>query len=192
MLTVVIPEQHHRLFDESTEEFLYIDVKKTELQLEHSLMSLKKWEQKWHQRFIEREGEKSTKTPEQTIDYIRCMTLNKNVDPNVYPFIPKEQLQEIEAYINDPMTATTIKEPNDTVSQAKKSKEGISAELIYYWMITLGIPFECEKWHLNTLIMLIRVCSIKNSKPEKKDPRQLAMERRQENLRRRAKYHTKG
>lgn len=192
MLVVVIPEQDLRLFNEITEEFVYVKIKKTELQLEHSLMSLKKWEQKWHRRFIEREGEKDKKTTEQTIDYIRCMTLNKNVDPKVYWFIPKEIMTQIEDYIKDPMTATTIKENDDLVTKAKRSKEGISAELIYFWMITLGIPFECEKWHLNTLITLIRVCSIKNSKPEKKDPHQLAMERKQENLRRRAKYNTKG
>lgn len=193
MLSITITEQHFRFFDEKTEEFFYVDVKKTELQLEHSLVSLRKWEQKWHIRFIEREEEKSNKTPEQTIDYIRCMTLNKNIDPDVYNFIPKEELQKIEDYIRDPMTATTFsKDPNDEINRAKKSREGISAELIYYWMIMLGIPFECEKWHLNTLLTLIRVINVKNKKPKKTDAQALARSRREENLRRRAMLHTKG
>lgn len=193
MLQVTIPEQHYRFFDESTEQFFYIDIKETTLQLEHSLLSLKKWEQKWHIRFI-RKSHDEPLTKDQTLDYIRCMTLTKNVDDMIYSFIPKNVYSEIESYINDPMTATTFSknQAEDPVEKAKASREGVSAELIYYWMFSLGIPIECEKWHLNSLITLIRVFNIKNGKPKKINKKQAALDRRRENERRKAMLHTSG
>lgn len=193
MLEITIPEQHYRFFDEGSEQFFYVDVKESKLQMEHSLLSIRKWEQKWHVRFIRRDNEERL-TKEQTLDYLRCMTLNKNIDNNVYKFIPKEEYQKIEAYINNPMTATTISKnlENDPVSKAKASREGISAELIYYWMFSLGIPLECERWHLNTLITLIKVFNIKNGKPKKVNKQQAARDRRIENERRKKLLNTTG
>lgn len=192
MLRIVIPEQHHRFFNEATEEFIYVDVKKTELQLEHSLLSIRKWEQKWNARFIRKELEEPL-TKEQILDYIRCMTLNKVSDPNVYMFIPKSEYEKIDKYIHAPMTGTTFpKILDDPVSRAKASREGISAELVYYWMFTLGIPIECEKWHFNTLITLIKVFNVKNQKPGKADAKAAAAARRRENERRKRMLHSTG
>ena len=154
MLTIVI--KRNEQYDEIKEEF--IESKKQILQLEHSLVSLSKWESKWHKPFLSKEE----KTHEETIDYIRCMTITQNVDSDMYNFISKAEMKKITNYIEDPMTATVI-------SNTKKlySKEIITAELIYYSMVALNIPFECQKWHLNRLLMLIEVCNIKNTPPKK-------------------------
>lgn len=188
MLEIVIPEQHYEIFDDENEEFLPpVDIKETKIQIEHSLISLRKWEQKWHKSFL-REDEK---THDEMIYYIRCMTLTHGVDPKVYDWIPNEVIEEVVKYIKDPMTATTIKERNIVDSQ-KNSREGITAEIIYYWMITLSIPVEFQKWHLNQLLTLIKVVSIKNSKQEKLDPKIAAEERAALNKIRREKYKSKG
>lgn len=157
MLPITIPEGD--VYDETTERFIHI--KETKLQLEHSLISLSKWESKWCKPFLSQDTQK---TPEQNIDYIRCMTINQNVDPNAYYGITPAQLKEIADYINAPMTATWFSEDK---TKAKKNKEIITNELIYYWMVALQIPFECEKWHINRLLTLIRVCDVKNQ-PAKK------------------------
>ena len=154
MLKLYIPESE--LFDSSTSEI--IRVKPVTLMLEHSLLSLSKWEEKWEKPFLS--NDKFT-LPE-LIDYAKCMTITQNVDPNVYATFRAEQIQEIQAYINKPSTATTIKDDNH-----RGGKKIITSEVIYCWMIQLGIPFECQKWHLNRLITLIRVCSIENSPPKK-------------------------
>lgn len=135
-------------------------LKDTVLQLEHSLISLAKWESKWHKPFLE---DMDKRTPEEDIDYIRCMTITQNVDQRVYERLSIDNMLEIRAYLDDKMTATWISD-----KQTPKSKQkAITAELIYYWMISLQIPFECEKWHLNRLLTLIRVCNIENT-PKKK------------------------
>lgn len=189
MLEVVIPEQHYELFDDKKEEFLPpIDIKETKIQLEHSLISLKKWEQKWHKPFLS----KSDKlTYEELSDYIRCMTLNHGVDPEVYKWIPKDVINDIVEYIRDPMTATWFRE-DKLVGAQKSSREAITAEIIYYWMITLGIPVEFQKWHLNQLLTLIKVVNIKNQKPKKQDPKEAARERAALNAKRRAELQSKG
>lgn len=156
MLTVVIPETEE--FDPKTNSF-YIR-KREVLTLEHSLVSLAKWESKWKKPFL---SDKNT-TLEETLDYIRCMTITQNVDPSVYHRLPASVIKQINDYITDPMTATTFSE-----DQTKRpSREIITAEIIYYWMVALQIPFECQKWHLNRLITLIRVCNIKNDPDKKK------------------------
>lgn len=154
MLRVTIPSQE--LYDETKNEFVY--TKEQKLQLEHSLVSLSKWESKWHKPFITNEE----KTKEETIDYIKCMTITQNVDPDVYNYIPNDVVKQICDYIEDPMTGTTI---NDRRTGGGK-REIPTSEVIYYWMITLGIPFECQKWHLNRLLTLIRVCNIKSEGKE--------------------------
>lgn len=188
MLEIIIPEQHYEFYDEVKEEFLPpVDVKETKIQLEHSLISLKKWEQKWHKPFL---GQ-AEKTHEELSDYIRCMTLNHGVDPSVYNWIPQEVIQQVVKYIEDPMTATWFRE-NGLVGAQKNSREVITAEIIYYWMISLSIPVEFQKWHLNQLLTLIKVVNIKNGKPKKVDKKTAAAERAALNKKRREQYKSKG
>ena len=180
MLKIVIPKTD--LWDEKEERF--ITVKSHTLQLEHSLVSLAKWESKWHKPFLRYDD----KTTEETIDYIRCMTLTQNVDPNVYLCVTDENVEQIRKYIDDDMTATWFSD-----SEKKgKSREIITAEIIYYWMIALNIPFECQKWHLNRLLTLIRVCNEKNNPPKKKSRKQLLREYAEINAERRKRFNTKG
>lgn len=159
MLQVVIPSTE--LYDETKEEF--IQVKGQVLQLEHSLVSISKWEAKWKKAFLT----KDQKTNEEILDYIRCMTLTQNVNPIVYSVIPRSVFEQIFAYIEDPMSATIITDLK-TPGAPKKKSEIITSELIYYWMVALQIPFECQKWHLNRLMTLIRICEIKNTPPDKR------------------------
>ena len=171
------------LFNPKTNEFITAETQT--LQLEHSLISLSKWESKWHKPFLH-----SDKTNAETLDYIKCMTLNPNVDLNIYEFLSRDNIREIEEYIADSMTATTFPEdPNQ-----KKNREIITSELIYYWMISYQIPVKFEKWHLNRLITLIRVCGVKNQAPSKKktSQRDLAARYAAMNKQRRAKYNSKG
>lgn len=189
MIEIVIPEQHYELFDERTEEFLpSVDIKETKLQLEHSLISIKKWEQKWHKPFLKK-GE--DKTYEEFSDYIRCMTLTYGVDPEVYKWIPKNVMETVTEYIEDPMTATWFRD-DALIGAQKNSREIVTAEIIYYWMITLNIPVEFQKWHLNQLLTLIKVVNIKNGKPKKVDKRKAAQERAALNKLRREQYNSKG
>lgn len=155
MLEITVPDIEQ--FDEETNEF--ITIKGQTLRLEHSLVSLSKWESKWQKPFLA-DGNKTT---EEVIDYIRCMTITQNVDPRIYARMPGECYSKINSYIANPMTATIINEP-----PGKKS-ELPTSELIYYWMVAFNIPFrECEKWHLNRLLTLIRICNIKNDPNPKK------------------------
>ncbi len=191
MLEITIPKQHYdNLFDEVKEEFLPpVDIKETKIQLEHSLISLKKWEQKWHKPFLKDDN----KTSEELLDYICCMTLSHGVDPEIYNWIPKNVIDQIVDYIKDPMTATSFTENTYLVGAQKSSREGITAEIIYYWMITLSIPVEFQKWHLNQLLTLIKVVSVKNSKSTKKmSPQMAARERAALNEARKRKYNSKG
>mgnify|MGYP000850677622 FL=1 len=180
MKTITISETE--LWDEINECF--INVKETVLHLEHSLVSISKWEEEWHKEFIS----DKPKTWEETIDYVRCMTLDLDIDENVYKALTKANISEIQNYINKPMTATRIKNSKNR----RRSAEAITSELIYYWMISLGVPFECEKWNLNRLITLIQVCSIKAtpSKPMKKTD--IMRQNSMINDARRKKFNTKG
>lgn len=163
---------------------IFIDPKTVNLQLEHSLISISKWESKWHKPFLSSEQ----KTEEETIDYIKFMTLTQNVNPDTYSHLSRANIEEINAYIGDPKTATTFS--ND--KQGKRNQEIITSELIYYWMIALNIPFECQKWHLNRLLTLIRVCEVKNNPGKKLSQRQIMSNNAALNAARRKKYHTKG
>ena len=169
-------------WDEEKEEF--VEAKSQTLQLEHSLVSLSKWESKWEKPFFS----KTDKTHEEILDYIKFMTITKNVDPDVYTHFSQENIRDINKYIEAPMTATTF----SADKAAKNNREIITAELIYYWMIALNIPFECQKWHLNRLLTLIRVCNIKNSPPKKMNKRDLASRNAQLNAARRKRLNTKG
>ena len=181
MLQITIPK--FELWDESRQEF--ISVREHVLQLEHSLVSLSKWESKWCKSFMMSKD----KTDEQAMDYIRCMTINKNVDPNVYLGLTADHIKQINQYIEAPMTATWFSEKE---KKGKLNNETITAELIYYWMIALQIPIDFEKWHLNRLITLIRVCDIKNQPPKKKSMRELANRNTALNAARKKQLNTKG
>ena len=181
MLQITIPSRE--LWDESTNEFVI--TKEQTLQLEHSLISISKWESKWQKAFLT----KQEKTHEETIDYIKCMTLNQNIDSSVYNYFTNDNIRQINAYIDSPMTATYF-------SEEKGGRGGrgeqITSELIYYWMIALQIPFECQKWHLNRLRTLIRVCNIKNQPPKKRSRREIMSRNAALNAARRKQLNTKG
>ena len=179
MLKIVIPGIE--LYDEEKEEF--ITTKPQTLHLEHSLVSLAKWESKWNKPFLT----KDNKTYEETIDYIRCMTITQNISPDTYRLLTSENIQQVNDYIELPMTATTF-------SNQKKppSKDVVTAEIIYYWMISLNIPFECQKWHLNRLLTLINVCNIKNQPSKKMSKRDILNRNKILNKARRETLNTKG
>lgn len=181
MLTITIPGAEW--FDETKNEF--VTVKEQTLQLEHSLVSLSKWESKWRKSFYTKEE----KTSAETLHYIKCMTITKNVDPSVYLNLTKENFAEINAYIEDPMTATTISERG---GKGRINGERITSELIYYWMFSLQIPKECEKWHLNRLLTLIRVFNVKNQPASKTNAAQTARDYAALNEARKKKFNTKG
>ncbi len=178
-LTIVIPAVEQ--YDERKNEF--VKTKEQVLQLEHSLVSIRKWEARHLKPFLGREP----KTRAETIDYIRCMTLTQNVDPAVYSALTQDILDQVEQYINAPMTATTFpKEPK------KGPQETVTAEIIYYWMIVNGIPFECQKWHLNSLLTLINVCNRKNKPPKKMSKREIMRRNTALNDARRKQFKTRG
>lgn len=173
-------------WDEIKEEF--IPPKFQTIQLEHSLVSLSKWEAKWHKPFLS----KTDKTPEETEDYVRCMTLTQNVDPEIYKHLSAENIRSVNEYIKDPMTATWFSEDRTKSKGKKNSGEQITAELIYYWMITLNIPLECQKWHLNRLLTLIRVCNVKNQPSKKMSKKDTIARYAALNAARRKQFNSKG
>lgn len=179
MLILEIPEQE--LYDEKHERFVVLKAQK--LQLEHSLVSLAKWESKWEQAFL---GKKKM-TDEQVVDYIRCMTITQNVDPSVYHRLTRDNIDTVDRYISRRMTATTFNN-----LQEKQNGSIITAEIIYYWMITMGIPMECQKWHLNRLLTLIKVCAIKNTPPKKMSKSAAMAHQRKLNAARRRRTGSRG
>lgn len=180
MLRITVPAVEQ--WDEEKQEFIY--AKEQTLQLEHSLVSLSKWEAKWCKVFLT----KQEKTLEETLDYVRCMTLTQNVDPNVYNNLTTANINEINRYIEAPMTATYFSEDK----AGKPSREQITSELIYYWMIALNIPSEYQKWHLNRLLTLIRVCNIKNQPPRKRSRKEILNHNAALNAARRKQLNTRG
>ena len=180
MLQITIPQTE--LWDESKQEF--VSLKEQTLQSEHSLVSLSKWESKWNKSFLS----SREKTYEETIDYIKCMTLTPNVKPEVYRGLTKSNIEQINKYIEAPMTATSFVEDK----RGTGSRATITSELIYYWMIALNIPFECQKWHLNRLLTLIRVCEIKSQPPKKMSNREIMNRNSSLNSARKKQLNTRG
>ena len=180
MLKITIPAVEQ--WDEYNQEF--INTKEQTLHLEHSLLSLSKWESKWNKPFLT----KQPKTYEETLDYIKCMTVNQNVDPTIYSCLNDSHFDQINKYIEAPMTATYFSEEKGK----KASREQVTSELIYYWMIALQIPFECDKWHLNRLLTLIKVCSIKNTPPKKRSKREIMSHNAALNAARRQQMNSRG
>ena len=181
MLQLKIPDSE--AFDERQQKF--IRIKGQTLSLEHSLVSISKWEAKYKKPFLS----DKEKTVEETIDYIRFMTITQNVDPNLYTMLTPEHIKQVMSYIEDPMTATTI-----TRKEGQGGRRTITtSELIYYYMTAYQIPFDpCQKWHLNRLLMLIRVCDEKNAPKKKMSRHDIASQNRSLNAARRAKAHSRG
>jgi hypothetical protein len=169
-------------WDESKQEFVL--PKYQILQLEHSLVSLSKWESKWCKPFLS----KADKTDEEILDYIKCMTITQNVKPEIYDMFTADNFRQVNEYINAPMTATTFHEDK----QSKKQQQIVTSEVIYGWMVALQIPPEYQKWHLNRLLTLIRVCNINNSPPKKMSKRATASHYAQLNAARRKQMNSRG
>lgn len=186
MLKIVVPaavigEQ----YDEAKNEFIPITTKQQTLSLEHSLVSLSKWEARWRKPYLTKEP----KTKIEFMDYVRCMTLTQNVDPNVYAVLmtmPK-LLAQVSAYIDESMTATTFPKRDHP-----SSNETITSEIIYYWMVSYNIPFECQKWHLSRLLTLINVCNVKNAPQKKMSKRESLARNKALNAARRKRLRTRG
>ena len=181
MLQIVVPLSPEG-WDEEKQEFVEPIVQI--LHLEHSLVSLSKWESNWCKAFFS----KREKTHEEIMDYIKCMTLTENVPDEVYACLTDENIARINKYIENPMTATHVSDDRP----GKTSHETVTSELIYCWMIALNIPFECKEWHLNRLLTLIRVCNAKNQPPKKMSTRDIMSRNAALNAARRAKLNSKG
>ena len=183
MLLLKIPPVEY--YDEETDLFSYSGERT--IQLEHSLISISKWESRWHKPYLaERQP-----TREESIDYIRCMTITPNVSDEEYERIEDAQMAEVSAYILNPMSATEVSKRQRKEGVARK-KESVTSEKIYSWMIGLNIPLECQKWHLNRLFALIDLCDAQNSPPKKKSKRELLEENKALNQARRAQANSKG
>ncbi len=179
MLKITVPGAE--MWNETTQEF--VSVKTHELALEHSLVSLSKWESKWCKPFITQ----AKKTEEEILDYIRCMTITQNVDPNVYLCLTEDNIKAIMEYIQAPMTATTfVKRPTGG------NGELTTSEVIYGYMVALNIPFECQKWHLNRLLTLIRVCGEQQAPKSKMPMKNVASQNAALNAARKARMNTRG
>lgn len=183
MLSVTVPAFEEEYWDSEKEEFVYRKMGQDyKLKLEHSLISLHRWEQKWHKPFLS-----TQQTEEEAVDYIRCMSLNGDVPDEVIHRLTKENIQEIQDYINDPRTATTFCKDN-----GKTRRQIVTAEKIYSWMISLGIPCEFEKWHLQSLLALIRECESENTPPKKRSQKELINQYAAINAANRKRFNSKG
>lgn len=181
MLQIIIPGGEY--YNEQTNEFVY--VREKTLYLEHSLISISKWEAKWEKPFFD----KKEKSYEEGIDYIRCMTITKDVDPKDYYRIDKNTIDKINQYIDSKRSATWF---NEQQKFSRGVEKVVTSEVIYSWMIALNIPVQFEQWHVNRLITLIRICNIQNSPKKKRKKSELASQYRSLNAERRAKMNTRG
>lgn len=184
MLRITIPGDEQ--WDPGKEEFVQTRKDQT-LHLEHSLVSISKWESKWCKPFLRKEP----MTDEEITDYVRCMTLTQNVDPEVYRYLTNENIDQVNQYINAPMTATWFAEEKNGKGKNNRGEQ-VTSELIYYWMIALNIPSEYQKWHLNRLLTLIRVCNVKNQPPKKMSKKELLSRNKAINEARRQQLNTRG
>ena len=171
------------IYDEEHNRF--INIKEQKLVLEHSLVSISKWESKWKKPFIHQ----TELSMEELRDYVRCMTLTQNVNPNVYLALTAPMLNDIVAYMNEQQTATWFGNPTDN---KQKNGEVITSELVYYWMTAANIPKECEKWHFSRLMTLIRIAGEKNQPPKKMSKNEIYKQNQALNAMRRAKLRSRG
>lgn len=181
MLEITVPA--NEVFNEETQEF--IPSEETTLRLEHSLVSLSKWESIWEKPFLGKES----KTEEEIFSYVKCMTLDSKIPPEVFLNLSEANFKAINYHIDAKMSATWF---NEKATKPVGAKEIVTAELIYYWMIALNIPMTCEAWHLSRLFTLIKVCNQKNSPPKKMSKQDLAARNRELNAARKAKLNTSG
>lgn len=190
MLTIKIKGRTIEEWDQVNEVFITRSIgNDMELQLEHSLISLSKWESKYHKSLL-KALEKGTMTDKETRYYVKCMTMNqKNIPDDAYYMLTNDDIKAVNDYISDPMTATVI---NSQDNNKAPSRDVITSEVIYYQMLSFGIPFECEKWHLNRLMTLLRVCSVKEGGSKKMSKNDIYKQNAALNAARRSKYHTKG
>lgn len=172
-------------YNEETGEFIPMD--EVVVRFEHSLVSLSKWESKYKKPFLSDHPEHK-KTEEEAADYIRFMVLDE-LDFDLFERIGEEQVREIQQYITDSQTATTF--PHEEAPN-KINRELVTAEIVYYWMVALNVPFETQYWHLNRLITLIQVVNHKNAPPKKRSRASMAEQQRRLNAERKAKYGTNG
>lgn len=179
MLRIVIADEG---FNEETQEFESLN--EVVLELEHSLVSLSKWESEFQKPFLV----SGSKTPEEIFGYLKAMILAPEVGPDVLSRLTQKNIDEIQRYIDSSQSATTF----GNMPERRGPGEVITSELIYYWMVAFNIPFECETWHLNRLFALIRICNIKNSPPKKMSRHEIAMRNRELNAKRRAELGTSG
>lgn len=179
MLNITVPKIE--LFDDLTSTFSSVGPFK--LQLEHSLVSISKWESITHKAFLG----KQEKTNAEMIEYIKCMNISQNINSDTYTYLTPINLNEIKNYINAPMSATKLPQ-----QKTSSNRDTITSELIYYWMVSLNIPFECQKWHLSRLLALIQVCNIKNTPPKKRSSREILAQNKAINDARRAQLKTTG
>lgn len=186
MITITIPEREI-FIDEEDGSTSLVRIPGTKLQLEHSLISLRKWESIWHKAFLS----KRDKTLEEIISYIKCMTINVVTDERVYEFLPRDAVNKIINYLEDPYSATTFRDPEKLIGAQKNSKEIVTAETIYWWLIALNIPVEFQKWNLNQLLTLIKFVNAKNN-PKKMNKADTAKMYAELNRQRRSQWNTKG
>lgn len=179
MLKILVPAVE--LFDDSVQEFV---TQGDELELEHSLVAVSKWEAEFEKPFLG----KTEKSTEEVIAYIKAMTLTPEVPEEVYLRLSQANLEVINAYIDRKMTATWFSDPPG----APQSREVITADLIYYWMTVFQIDWEAQHWHLNRLFTLIRVCNIKQAKPKKMSRSEIAERNRRLNAERKAQLGSTG
>lgn len=184
MLIIKVPAKE--LWDERRQEF--INIPSTTLSLEHSLVAISKWESKYCKPFLSQDQ----KTEEELLYYIKCMTLTQGVDENVYLALSRSNIKDINDYIEAPMTATWFSENKNQAGKPSRSSEQITSELIYYWMVALQIPFECQKWHINRLLTLVKICNVKNQPPKKRSQREILQSNAALNAARRKQLGTKG
>ncbi len=183
MLQIDIPDREY--FDEKSQEFVV--QKGKSLSLEHSLISISKWESKWKKPFLD----SKEISIEEFLDYIRFMTIEKRVDDKIYYGITQKDILRIKDYIDDPMTATWFSK-DSRASKVRKKPQTVTSELIYYWMIEYDIPFECEKWHLNRLLTLIKICEEKNTPAKKLTKKELGSHYQSLNAANRKKFNSRG
>ena len=179
MLKLRIPGLEY--FNDETGEFTYFEDEFIEL--EHSLVSISKWESNWCKPFLDGKD----KSMEEIIDYVKCMTITPNVNDDVYSRLTEGNLISINEYIGRAMTATTFRE-----EKKPGSREIITSEVIYYWMVSYNIPFECQDWHLNRLLTLIKVCNVKNNPPKKMSQKEIMARNRALNEARKKEFGTRG
>ena len=186
MLEITIPPR--QLYEENSNTLLTF--KGATIKLEHSLLSISKWESKWKKPFLD---DKNEKTVEESIDYVRCMTITQSVDPLAYLCLTRENMEDIKSYMEDTQTATWFSKIEEKKYKNRPMSRKITSELIYYWMSELNLPFDvCEKWHINRLMTLIKIANIENQPPQKMSKKEATKYRQALNESRKAQYHTRG